>query len=67
MNQPCQCATVAVPGALGLVLRLMDELPQEAATLELTPSSAPGAVVRAAVEVFGAAARPVALRVADRP
>ncbi|MFJ9648427.1 hypothetical protein [Streptomyces sp. NPDC101206] len=56
-----------VPGALGLVLRLMDELPQEAATLALTPSSAPGAVVRAAVEVFGAAARPVALRVADRP
>ncbi|MFD7630236.1 hypothetical protein ACFV7Q_30160 [Streptomyces sp. NPDC059851] len=56
-----------VPGAVGLVLRLMDELPEEAASLPLTPFSAPGVVVPAAVEVFGAAAREVALRVADRP
>ncbi|WP_405800617.1 hypothetical protein [Streptomyces sp. NBC_01506] len=56
-----------VPGAIGLVTRLMDELPQEAATLCLTPVTAPGAVVRAAVEVFGAAAEPVARRVAARP
>ncbi|MFD0265101.1 hypothetical protein ACFVGY_00685 [Streptomyces sp. NPDC127106] len=56
-----------VPGALGMVLRLMDELPEETATLAPTPVSAPGAVVRAVVEVFGAAALPVARRVADRP
>ncbi|MBW5484785.1 hypothetical protein GPJ59_23610, partial [Streptomyces bambusae] len=56
-----------VPGAVGLVLRLMDELPEEAATCRLTPLAAPGAVVPAAAEVFGAAAEPVARRVADRP
>jgi hypothetical protein len=56
-----------VPGALGLVLRLMDELPEEAATLQLTPLTAPGTIVPAAVEMFGTAAEPVALRVAARP
>ncbi|MCF3102036.1 hypothetical protein IPZ58_10610 [Streptomyces roseoverticillatus] len=56
-----------VPGALGLVLRLMDELPEEAATLQLTPFTTPGTVVPVAVEVFGAAAEPVARRVAARP
>jgi hypothetical protein len=56
-----------VPGAVGLVLRLLDERPEEAATVELTPLSGPGAAVTAAVEVFGAAARPVAERVAARP
>ncbi|GGR33087.1 HEAT repeat domain-containing protein [Streptomyces netropsis] len=56
-----------VPGALGLVLRLMDELPEETATLQLTPFIAPGTVVPAAVEVFGAAAEPVARRVAAGP
>ncbi|MGI5346902.1 hypothetical protein ACQEU8_01755 [Streptomyces sp. CA-250714] len=53
-----------VPGAIGLVLRLMDELPDESATLQLTPFTAPGAVVPAAVEVFGTAAEAVARRVA---
>ncbi|MFK0256500.1 hypothetical protein [Streptomyces sp. NPDC090445] len=56
-----------VPGAVGLVLRLMDEFPEETATLAPTPVSAPGTVVPAAVEVFGAAALPVARRVAARP
>ncbi|WP_393055941.1 hypothetical protein [Streptomyces sp. LN549] len=56
-----------VPGALGLVLRLMDELPEEAASLQLTPLGTPGAVVTTAVEVFGADAEPVARRVAARP
>ncbi|WP_326669056.1 HEAT repeat domain-containing protein [Streptomyces sp. NBC_01257] len=56
-----------VPGAPGLVLRLMDELPEEAASLSLTPLGVPGAVVSAAAEVFGAAAEPVARRVAARP
>ncbi|MFC8916880.1 hypothetical protein ACFT5C_14025 [Streptomyces sp. NPDC057116] len=56
-----------VPGALGLVLRLMDELPDEAATVRLTPLTAPGTVVPAAVETFGTAAEPVARRVAARP
>ncbi|MFJ2094159.1 hypothetical protein ACIOEW_33615 [Streptomyces sp. NPDC087901] len=56
-----------VPGALGLVLRLMDELPEEAASLQLTPLGTPGTVVTAAVEVLGAAAEPVARRVAARP
>ncbi|MEU9111740.1 hypothetical protein AB0D04_08120 [Streptomyces sp. NPDC048483] len=56
-----------VPGAIGLVLRLMDELPEEAATLQLTPFTAPGTVVPAAVEVFGTAAEPVARRVVARP
>ncbi|MEV0778825.1 hypothetical protein [Streptomyces sp. NPDC050428] len=55
------------PGAIGLVLRLMDELPEEAATLRMTPLSAGGAVVAAAVEVYGAAAEPVVRRVAARP
>ncbi|MEU0694317.1 hypothetical protein ABZ349_10065 [Streptomyces niveus] len=49
-----------VPGAIGLVLRLMDELPEDAATLRLTPLSAPGTVVPAAAE-------PVARRIAARP
>lgn len=56
-----------VPGAIGLVLRLMDELPEESATLQLTPMSSPGMAVTAALEVFGAAAEPVARRIADRP
>ncbi|GAA2436771.1 hypothetical protein [Streptomyces lavendulocolor] len=56
-----------VPGAVGLVLRLMDELPEEAAEFRLTPLSAPGTVVPAAVEVFGPAAEPVARRVAAGP
>ncbi|WP_406098558.1 hypothetical protein [Streptomyces sp. NBC_01013] len=56
-----------VPGALGLVLRLMDELPEAAASLRLTPLGTPGTVVTAAVEVFGTAAEPVARRVAARP
>jgi hypothetical protein len=56
-----------VPGALNLVLRLMDELPHETATLRLHPLTSPGAVVPAAVEVFGARAEPVARRVAARP
>ncbi|MGP3977133.1 hypothetical protein ACTWQF_24590 [Streptomyces sp. 8N114] len=56
-----------VPGAVGLVLRLMDELPEEAATLRTTPLAAPGAVVPAAVEVFGTAAEPVARRIASQP
>ncbi|MFI1286711.1 hypothetical protein ACH4U5_39185 [Streptomyces sp. NPDC020858] len=56
-----------VPGALGLVLGLMDDLPEEAATVQPTPFAAPGMVVPAAVEVFGAAAEPVARRVAARP
>ncbi|MFI6949649.1 hypothetical protein [Streptomyces sp. NPDC050422] len=56
-----------VPGALGLVVRLMDELPEAAASLQLTPLGTPGTVVTAAVEVFGAAAGPVARRVAARP
>ncbi|UNO39076.1 hypothetical protein [Streptomyces sp. MST-110588] len=56
-----------VPDAVGLVVRLMDELPEETAALRLTPFTAPGTVVTAAVEVFGAAAEPVARRVAARP
>lgn len=56
-----------VPGAIGLVRRLMDELPEETATLQLTPLTAAGRVVPAAVEVFGTAAEPVARRVADSP
>ncbi|MET9555972.1 HEAT repeat domain-containing protein [Streptomyces sp. NPDC006645] len=56
-----------VPGAIGLALRLMDELPEESASLRLTPVSAPGLAVTAAVEVFGAAAEPVVRRIADRP
>lgn len=56
-----------VPGAIGLVLRLMDELPEESATLRLTPLTSPGIVVPVAVEVFGAAAEPVVRRIADRP
>ncbi|MFG3256728.1 hypothetical protein [Streptomyces sp. NPDC048172] len=56
-----------VPGALGLVLRLMDESPEETRTLRLTPFTAPGVVVTAAVDVFGEAAEPVARRVAARP
>ncbi|MFD6334756.1 hypothetical protein ACFWGI_34990 [Streptomyces niveus] len=56
-----------VPGAIALVLRLMDELPEESATLQLTPVSSPGAAVTVAVEVFGAAAEPVVRRIADRP
>ncbi|MFE4613149.1 hypothetical protein ACFRK5_33140 [Streptomyces niveus] len=56
-----------VPGAIPLVLRLMDELPEESATLRLTPVTSPGAVVTVAVEVFGAAAEPVVRRIADRP
>lgn len=56
-----------VPGALGLVLRLMDGVPEEAASLQLTPFTAPGTVVSAAVKVFGTAAEPVARRVAARP
>ncbi|MEV6107402.1 hypothetical protein AB0M28_22240 [Streptomyces sp. NPDC051940] len=56
-----------VPDALGLVMRLLDELPEEAATLSLTLLGAPGLVVTAAVEVFGAAAEPLAARVAARP
>lgn len=56
-----------VPGAIGLVLRLMDELPEESATLRLTPLTMPGIVVTATAEVFGAAAEPVVRRVADRP
>ncbi|MEV5983149.1 hypothetical protein [Streptomyces sp. NPDC052114] len=53
--------------ALDLVLRLMDELPEEAASLQLVPLGAPGVAVTAAVETFGAAAEPVALRVATGP
>lgn len=45
-----------VPGALGHVLRLIDDLPDEDGT---------GHAVRAAAEVHGAAAEPVAARVAD--
>ncbi|MFJ3840228.1 hypothetical protein ACIPY6_32590 [Streptomyces sp. NPDC090054] len=56
-----------VPGAVALVLRLMDELPHEAAELRLTPVGAPGTIVSAVVDVFGADAEPVARRVADRP
>ncbi|MFD9498009.1 hypothetical protein [Streptomyces sp. NPDC060035] len=56
-----------VPDALDLVLRLMDELPEEAASLQLTPLTAPGTIVPVVAEVFGAAAEPVARRVAARP
>ncbi|MGP3990156.1 hypothetical protein [Streptomyces sp. 3N207] len=56
-----------VPGAISLVLRLMDELPEESATLQVTPLTAPGAVVPAAVEAFGTAAEPVARRIASQP
>ncbi|GGT45278.1 hypothetical protein GCM10010271_56440 [Streptomyces kurssanovii] len=52
-----------VPDALGLVLRLMEELPDETATLRTMPLS-DEQVVPAAVEVFGEAAEPVAARVA---
>ncbi|MFF3688327.1 hypothetical protein [Streptomyces sp. NPDC002187] len=47
-----------VPDALGLVLRLMDEVPGTEGVAD---------AVRAAVEVYGAAAEPVALRVLARP
>ncbi|MFF3017022.1 hypothetical protein [Streptomyces sp. NPDC057939] len=56
-----------VPGAVALVLRLMDELPREAAELPLTPLGAPGTIVSVVVDVFGPDAEPVARRVADRP
>ncbi|MFF8598176.1 hypothetical protein ACF065_04645 [Streptomyces sp. NPDC015232] len=56
-----------VPGAVALVARLMDELPEETASLRLTPMALPGLVVTAAVAEFGAAAEPVARRVAERP
>ncbi|MET8507828.1 hypothetical protein ABZV60_24710 [Streptomyces sp. NPDC004787] len=56
-----------VPGAVGLVTRLMDELPEETASLRLAPMALPGLVVTAAVAEFGAAAAPVARRVAERP
>ncbi|MFD9540099.1 hypothetical protein [Streptomyces sp. NPDC060022] len=56
-----------VPGAIELVLRLMEEMPEEAASLRLTPITAPGTIVPVAAEVFGAAAEPVARRVAARP
>ncbi|WP_019889081.1 hypothetical protein [Streptomyces purpureus] len=46
------------PGALGHVLRLLDDLPDHDMT---------AAVLTAAVEVFGAAAEPVAAKAADRP
>ncbi|WP_344534892.1 hypothetical protein [Streptomyces albiaxialis] len=62
------CAVrLRVPGAVGLVLRLMDELPEEARTLGPTPFAGPGLAVTAAVEVFGTAAEPVARRVAEDP
>ncbi|XIE80918.1 hypothetical protein AB6O49_29535 [Streptomyces sp. SBR177] len=52
---------------MALVTRLMDELPEETASLRLTPMALPGLVVTAAVAEFGAAAEPVARRVAERP
>ncbi|MFD7439872.1 hypothetical protein [Streptomyces sp. NPDC059909] len=47
-----------VPDAIGRVLALMDELPEDSGTAH---------AVLAAVEVFGAEARPVAARAAERP
>ncbi|WP_351230564.1 hypothetical protein [Streptomyces sp. NPDC002133] len=47
-----------VPDAIGRVLSLLDELPEDPGTAQ---------AVRAAVEVFGEEARPVAARIAERP
>ncbi|MFC9606447.1 hypothetical protein ACFTTN_23705 [Streptomyces niveus] len=58
---------VRVASTLVAVRLRVPGLPEEAATLRLTPLSAPGTVVPAAVEVFGAAAEPVARRTAARP
>ncbi|WP_055700038.1 hypothetical protein [Streptomyces silaceus] len=56
-----------LPDALDLVLQLMDDLPEEAASLQLVLLGTPGVAVTAAVETFGPAAEPVARRVAAGP